>query len=321
MSADRIKELRARLERRRGERDWILSKKKLEEKKLVETKIQQENLIKAAEVVQSAVEVRRQEIRDRVENLVTRGLRAVFGDEDMTFAFNLTLRGGLTGLIPVLKTKFGDKELETSITEGHGGGVADVIAFLLRVVVMSLTRPVLSPVMVLDESFSHVSTDCIRRCASLVRELNEVTGIQFILVTHREELLDAADVIYRTEVVKGATRFHLEHDMRDEAYHKRPKGDELGRQRGTGFDGLSLVGSPGQKVPLGKIKLNGRGRTVKIKSEIAVTTDAWAQKQRWLSKEARKRKKPTGLPPGGRKRGPKPKKKKTKHRPTKWDVR
>lgn len=242
----RVRALRDRVKRQQGARAEIEAQIERDEKRAEEIEAEVKKLAQAVEVIQAATETRRQELRDRVENLVTRGLRAVFQREDFEFAFKVSLKRDVFGVIPVLRSKFGERDLETGIVDGHGGGVADVVSFLLRVIVLSLARPAVAPVLVLDESFRHVSPEYLRGCSTLLRELNSSAGIQFLLVTHKAEMLDAADVIYRAELVEGRTQFHLEHDLRDESFHRRPRRGEKASERGSAFDEEDMVGSPGE---------------------------------------------------------------------------
>lgn len=217
----RLRKVRLGLEHRRGRRDEIDANAHEEAALSLEYDARGELARQAAEIVQAAIEIRRLELRDRVESLVTRGLRAVFGRADLEFFFEPRVHGGIVGIVPALRSKFGDRTIEVGIVEGHGGGIADVISFLLRVVVLSLARPKLTPFLVLDEPFRHVSLEYLRGCAQLLKELNRSAGIQFFLVTHKPDLLDAADVVYRSSNEDGRTIFQLEHDLRDDVYHQR----------------------------------------------------------------------------------------------------
>jgi hypothetical protein len=238
----RIRALRDEVQRQRGGRDSLTQRILGEEKYISDRDDLACRLGKAIEVLQAASETRRQELKDRVESLVTRGLRAVFGRHDYTFAFTVTFNRGVFGVVPVLRSKFKGEELETEIVEGHGGGIADVVSFVLRVVILSLARPRLAPVLVLDESFKHVSAEFLRGVGTLLKELNVSAGIQFILVTHRPELMDEADVIYRTQIEEGRTTFILEHDIRDELYHTRAGKGAPPAQRKSDFDGQDMTG-------------------------------------------------------------------------------
>ena len=88
---------------------------------------------------------------------------------------------------------------KTSILDAHGGGVVNVAAFVLQVIVLALTKPKLAKVMMLDESFRNVSREYLSRVAELLKKLNKITGIQFILVTHKHELAEDADKIFEVK--------------------------------------------------------------------------------------------------------------------------
>lgn len=244
----RLRALRSRVTRDRGRREAVLEFVRAEEEAAAEQEARAELDDKAVQVLQAATETRRQELKDRVESLVTRGLAAVFVGAGFEFAFKVQLRRDVFGVVPVLRSAFGeDLVLETDFQDGRAGGIKDVCAFLLRVVVMSLARPKVSPFLVLDESFSHVSPDLLRGVAGLLRELNQSAGIQFVLVTHKDELVDAADVVYRARLKGGRTEFTLEHDTRDESYHRRPRRGEEAPDRFSAFDGQDLS-SPENKA-------------------------------------------------------------------------
>jgi hypothetical protein len=220
-----LRGLNLELERRAGARDVVEAALERQESEAAKAAEDAETCRKGTEVLLAAIETRRKDLRDRVESLVTRGLRAVFRRADMEFFFEARTHGGTVGILPALRSTFKGKPIEVGIVEGHGGGVADVISFLLRVVVLSLARPRLALVLVLDEPFRHVSLEYLRGCATLLRELNRTAGVQFILVTHKPDLLDAADVVYRTAVENGTTRFEIEHDLRDDVFHQKlPEG-------------------------------------------------------------------------------------------------
>ncbi len=227
----RLRDLEREITRAQGKREALEETRTKAQARLERAEREIVLLEQASDLTQAATETRKQELNDRVETLVTRGLRAVFGRDDYEFKLNVTLARNMIGVQPVLRSKFGvDRlDLETAISAGHGGGIVDVVSFVLRVVVLSLTRPKLAPVMVLDETFRHVSQDRLRGVANLLRELSASAGVQFILITHKPELLDAADVIYRASLKDGVTSFALEHNLRDESYHQAPRRSDMAR--------------------------------------------------------------------------------------------
>jgi predicted ATPase len=137
-------------------------------------------------------EAQRRDLEQRVEALVDYGVQTVFGP---TYRFKLEseLRG------KAVRTEFFlvEDELKLPLLDATGGGVGDVVSFLLRVVILCLVRPVQRRVLVLDEPFKFVSASHFQTLAGLIQELSASLGIQLIMVTHKPELLDAATTVVR----------------------------------------------------------------------------------------------------------------------------
>lgn len=243
----------------------------------------------AAEVIQIALETRRTQIKDRVENLVTHGLRAVFGRDDMEFFLRAWTGGGVgqAGMIPTIRSKFRGKLLEADIVKAHGGGVADVVSFVLRVITLCLARPRLAPFLVLDEPFRHVSPEYLRGCSDLMRELNQSVGIQFLLITHKAELLDFADVIYSTSIADGLTTLKLEHDLRDDAYHGALQGKA--RERSNEWDQDALATPDlGEAAPVSdSVDTDGLARK-QLRRRRGRLTEGWTAREKRLREKRRR---------------------------------
>lgn len=269
---ERLADLKVISSKTKGKIELWESEIEESQNKIQEHNINLVNVAKAIEVLQTATEARREELRDRVETLVTRGLRAVFKRQDFEFVFKVSLKRDIFGVYPVLRSDFGEHQIEESIADGHGGGVADVVSFILKVIILSLARPKIAPLMILDESFKHVSPAYLRGVSGLIKELAETANIQFIMVTHKPELLDSADVIYKSSLNDdGTTEFSLEHDLRDDIYHspETPKR----RVRESLFDHEPLT------------KKEGGDKTY------SKNPDSYAKRERLKEKKGKRRKK------------------------------
>jgi hypothetical protein len=134
----------------------------------------------------------RKDLEQKVEALVDYGVQSVFGP---TYRFKVTseLRG------KSVRTEFWliEDGLQLPLLDATGGGVGDVVSFLLRVVILCLARPVQRRVLVLDEPFKFVSASHFVTLSALLQELSGSLGIQLIMVTHKPELLEAATTIVR----------------------------------------------------------------------------------------------------------------------------
>jgi energy-coupling factor transporter ATP-binding protein EcfA2 len=76
----------------------------------------------------------------------------------------------------------------TDIMNSHGGGVVQIIAFILQVYAMQYSAS--DKVFMLDEPFAQLSRDHKEKLAELIHELCLQFNYQFIFVTHDLELLE-----------------------------------------------------------------------------------------------------------------------------------
>ena len=154
-------------------------------------------------------EERQETAQHQVESLVTRALQVVFGEE-LSFHLVQSVRGNQANVDFVLRSSYGGVEVDTPVMEARGGGMAAVVGFVLRLVVLLLT-PGARRFLALDESFAHVSASYEPRVAEFLREVADRAGVQLLLVTHSTAYSDVADQKYRlvlgsdgvTEVQEG----------------------------------------------------------------------------------------------------------------------
>lgn len=140
----------------------------------------------------------------KIEALVTHALRTVF-DEDMEFKLVADTKARASTLDFVIVSKMDGVDVETPVIGSRGGGVAAVVGFLLRLVVLLLSEN-RHRVMFLDETFAQVSEEYEPRVAEFLREIADKAGVQIVLVTHSSAYSDVADKHYRFRQVDGVTK-------------------------------------------------------------------------------------------------------------------
>lgn len=160
---------------------------------------------KVAITLASIGEQRQADAQEKIEELVTRGLVTIFGD-DLSFHVLQTQRGKTPEVKFVVRSMAGNKAVETPVMDARGGGLAAVVGFLLRLVVLLLSKDVKEPVLILDESFSHVSAEYEQPLAEFIKELVDKTKVQIILVTHSDAFSEFADKRYRFKLINGITK-------------------------------------------------------------------------------------------------------------------
>lgn len=126
-----------------------------------------------------------------IEELVTSGLQAIFDDLSLSFHFQVDTVRGQQSLTPVLAS---NGKVEGPILDSHGGGPAQVVALLLRV--LTVHRLGLFPLVALDESLSMVSERYVANCARFLKGLCERLGMTILLVTHQPAFVVEATRAY-----------------------------------------------------------------------------------------------------------------------------
>jgi DNA repair exonuclease SbcCD ATPase subunit len=135
--------------------------------------------IQAQQILQSLAQTVQEKVHQRIVEVVSACLSAVF-EEPYLFTIRFEKKRGRTEA----RLLFVRGELEVDPLTASGGGVVDVAAFALRVAALSLYRPPLSRVLVLDEPFRFVSEQYQPRIRAMLEEISQKIGMQVVMVTH-----------------------------------------------------------------------------------------------------------------------------------------
>lgn len=202
--------LRARTGRRRidalqGEMRATLTRGKSLQGEISELEELVADLERVTVLLNSMGEDRQDAAQRRIEELVTRGLQTIF-DETLSFHIIQSQRGKAVTVDFMVRTTLAAGAVETPVMDARGGGLAATIGFLLRLVVMLLSKGTRSEnLLVLDETFAHVSDEYVGPVGEFLREIVDKTGIQILMVTHQPEFGEVADKVYRFTTEDGKT--------------------------------------------------------------------------------------------------------------------
>lgn len=120
----------------------------------------------------------------QITGVVSNSLEAVF-EEPYSFDIKFERKRGKTDAILLFRRD----DLEVDPLSASGGGVVDVAAFALRLSCLVLScKPRLDRILILDEPFKFVSQEFRSRVRAMMNGLSDQLGIQFIMVTHIDEL-------------------------------------------------------------------------------------------------------------------------------------
>src|SRR5690606_28583860 len=106
-------------------------------------------------LLQALADGQRDALRARVEAVVDKAVKAVFGPSH-AFRLRPEFQRGQMAVYPEVGKRMDGDWVWHEVSE-CGGGVHDVVSFAMRVVVLALYRPARRPVIIADEPFRHVS--------------------------------------------------------------------------------------------------------------------------------------------------------------------
>lgn len=132
----------------------------------------------------------------KIEGVVSDGLHRVFGNDqlDLFIEKKETARGNTYRLLGR------DGETVGSLMDSFGGGVQNVVAFLLRIIMIKRFR--LAPFIALDEQFSNVSSEYQPKVSEMLKVLSKM-GFTIFAISHQPTITSAADTTYEVVVDEG----------------------------------------------------------------------------------------------------------------------
>jgi DNA repair exonuclease SbcCD ATPase subunit len=154
-----------------------------EEATLTLTRQKLSNREESRKVFQEVSKAVQEAAHARIASVVSKCLETVF---DSPYEFHIkfeTKRGRTEAQLVFLRDG-----IEVDPMSASGGGVVDVASFALRLACLSLSRPPLRKLLVLDEPFKFVSKDYRRQIRQLLETLADEMGFQFFFVTHIPDL-------------------------------------------------------------------------------------------------------------------------------------
>lgn len=139
-----------------------------------------QDALEAQALIQDVAQGVQQQAHQRITQIVSRCLAAVF-DDPYEFKIHFTQKRGKTEAEIV----FVRRGNELRPTDGAGLGTVDIAAFGLRAAALCLSRPQRRRLLVMDEPFKHLRQN-YDRVALMIETLAEELGIQFVLINQKE---------------------------------------------------------------------------------------------------------------------------------------
>jgi DNA repair exonuclease SbcCD ATPase subunit len=181
-----MKELRKKLNSLENDYKNAKTTYRLEIKKLKRAQEQLQNETQAQEYAQKAAQDIQNRVHKKIAEIVSQCLSAVF-DEPYDFKINFQRKRGKTEA----DLTFVRDGKERQPLSDSGGGQVDVASFALKIARLIYQKPEVRRTIVLDQPFKNVSKSkgYLDRIPGLLISLSEEFQIQFIIITHVEELM------------------------------------------------------------------------------------------------------------------------------------
>ena len=169
-------------------------------------------LAKVSEALSRLCELATRDSLDKLEVLISYALQTIMDDD--TYRFSIKPRELKTGVVyEFFYSKQGMPEFPLTNPGGNavgdtsGGGVKDIVSVMLSIIIPVILDPSSRRFAALDERFKHLSHRYLARVVEVIDFMKAKLGYQFLLITQREELLQAADKAYRVSMVNKETVF------------------------------------------------------------------------------------------------------------------
>jgi hypothetical protein len=195
-SSQRVRALVQKASRTQALRDQVLEDLEARCKEIDQLSVQIDVLAKVGELFRALMDLLVLSHVRSVEAVITEGLRTIFFDQKLSFEAEIAQRYNRICVDFFMQ----QERLEgRHIVRGRpltnfGGGPSTIASLVLRLLVlMRLKR---SPLLLLDETLSAISTEYIDQTGLFLRKLADSTGTPILLVTHKHEFLDQSTVAY-----------------------------------------------------------------------------------------------------------------------------
>lgn len=190
-----LSEIKTKLEQYKGRRQQTQTNLLNCNKQLKESRQQQHEWEYARTILQTVVKQTQETLSYRIGEMGSLALEAIFDDPYKVNVDFVPRRGRTEADIWFERkgTRFGDPLNEI------GGGSCDSGALGLVFSMWSLRVPRTRKLMLFDEPFRNLDRyeelERAKRASALVKRISKKNGIQIIMVTHNEHLVDSADKV------------------------------------------------------------------------------------------------------------------------------
>lgn len=184
-----------------GELKGLRAQRGVKKEELVGAKDKGQEIYLAQEIIQKVGLETQKQIQLKLTSLISHALQVIF-EQNYQCHLDYQIKRSRSEASFTISRDGGEK---INPKDASGGGVIDIMAFILRIILWSIDPDRTRNTMILDEPFRCVSTDLQPKVAEVLSEISNKMGLQFLIITHEEELTDCAGKIFTTRMKNGRT--------------------------------------------------------------------------------------------------------------------
>ena len=151
-------------------------------------------------IIQNVAQKTQQELQYRLSDLCSLALKAVFANP-YKLNVEFEIKRGKTEC----KLSFEKNGELFSPMDSSGGGAIDIASMALRIAIWSITSPKTRNTLILDEPFRFLSEEYQEKASIMLSTISKKLGIQIIMVSHCNELIKGADMVFEVDIVNGVS--------------------------------------------------------------------------------------------------------------------
>lgn len=197
-------DFRKKLNIKINQKNTIKSKIRDIKKEIKLAEKEKEEYEQAQLMIQEAALLTQKQLQYHVSELVTLAIQSVF-DDPYEFEVEFVTKRNQTE-VDLWFVKNGERFEPISAS---GGGVVDIASLALRVSLLLIRNPESRKILILDEPMRFVSEVYQRKASEMLKMLSSKLGIQIIMTTHIDALVDEADRVFEVTQKKGKSRIAI----------------------------------------------------------------------------------------------------------------
>lgn len=195
-----VEEIEKKIARAEVERRLLKDGLRVSKQQLAEEQEALKDLFLIRDILNRLTRIVQESIKQRVERFVSKVIAAIYADRQIAFKLDFEERAGKM----TARAYFVEDDQEVDPKDDAMGGLLDTASFALRIILFALQQEWQRPVIALDEPFKMIGGgEFVEAAAELVSRISHELGIQFIIVTHDEEFVRAADQAWEVSHKKG----------------------------------------------------------------------------------------------------------------------